>query len=929
MVAMAGAACLAGCEMGPVPLDIWAAGDMTPLTNRTLRASEALVYDALVNTVTLSAAANEIVAFQLVLDAGQPLGNIRVEFNDLLSASGRSFPAESIRAFRMRPTTVESYPPWYLRLAEQTPQPATFYDVLIPAGSPRTGSFDIPAGGRAAFWIDVHVPADASPGVYRGAVRVRAGALASYLSLKLTVYDFALPRRDAIPAMGGVDCRDILAATGSSADQAYALARLDPSDPQVRRGLDAVRQIMLLAREHRLELFDHAIRPELTRGPLDDLQIDWSDYDAVIGPYLDARALPGGAGATAWPMPIADGWPPPPFAGIQSPRHLDALTELAHHCREHFDASHGSTNTFYWPQRNPAPGAYEEFATVSDALRRGDPRTPILTGLPAHPLAGPPAPPDFARQYDIAAPPGEFFSADQRPANPVASPLSGLWLTAGPQPYVPSLDLLAAPADVRALPWLARRYGCSAVFIPDVLHWSEAGGDDANCPRLFRPAPAGSGPGVLATVQIKRLRRGMQDLAYLQLLDDARRTPFATAMVDSLVRYAGADAAGDNPLDPRLGGWVREGSVWVRARWIIADELELAGAAREFSPEELLDRELRRRRFEEEMHAIRVEQIRTRLLSADAAGLAEPPRLQAAASVEIYSELDRPETVALLLGELPPNWLVLEDADSVAGLTPESRHTLTLSAEGPPPPTDAMGHYPLRMRLGVGENQPRAVTAPLSYLRAGVVREAPLIDGRLDDWPLRAGNTAGDFQLLGLRGGSENPLARRQTLAFILRDERNLYVALRCSEENLAGMAFRPDNRIRREQLMAVGEDLVEVLFDPAHAAADPSELYHLIVKPNGVLTARRGVWTDPPLGPVESWAASAVIATGRQDDAWIVEMAIPLSAFGEHGSAGLWGVNFMRFATQGNEASSWAAGPRYFYHPHSLGTMYLPPAGS
>ncbi len=110
---------------------------------------------------------------------------------------------------------------------------------------------------------------------------------------------------------------------------------------------------------------------------------------------------------------------------------------------------------------------------------------------------------------------------------------------------------------------------------------------------------------------------------------------------------------------------------------------------------------------------------------------------------------------------------------------------------------------------------------------------------------------------------------------------------------------------------MACGEDLVEVVLDPGCAAKGPEDLYHITVKANGVLLAERGVHTAPPLGVATAWPVAASVAVGRQDQLWVVEMAIPLSALGPAAKEPLWGVNFTRFATQGSEASSWSEAGR------------------
>ncbi|MCK4602662.1 MAG: hypothetical protein KAU28_09360, partial [Phycisphaerae bacterium] len=144
------------------------------------------------------------------------------------------------------------------------------------------------------------------------------------------------------------------------------------------------------------------------------------------------------------------------------------------------------------------------------------------------------------------------------------------------------------------------------------------------------------------------------------------------------------------------------------------------------------------------------------------------------------------------------------------------------------------------------------------------------------------------------------------------------------NEPNPAGMVAKPSNIIRYEQLMAIGEDLVEIILDPGADAASTADLYHIVVKANGVLVTERGVNTDPPLGKARPWPAAARVAITSQENTWFVELAIPLEAFGKKARAAFWGVNFMRFATQGAEASSWSEASRYFYDPRNLGTMLI-----
>jgi hypothetical protein len=218
------------------------------------------------------------------------------------------------------------------------------------------------------------------------------------------------------------------------------------------------------------------------------------------------------------------------------------------------------------------------------------------------------------------------------------------------------------------------------------------------------------------------------------------------------------------------------------------------------------------------------------------------------------------------------------------------------------------------------------ITTSVPFMLAARATTPPTIDGSLDDWPLREGNAAGEFKALGRRGAIGQGLAKRQTLAFVLVDDKNLYLAMRCDEPAVEALSARPTNVIHYEQLMACGEDLVEIILDPGASAGSAEDLYHIIVKSNGVLLTEKGIHTDPPLGKALPWPANATVAVKAmaKEKLWVVELAIPLSSFGPAAAKDLWGVNFTRFATQGMEASSWSGTPRYFYDPRNLGTMLI-----
>jgi hypothetical protein len=419
--------------------------------------------------------------------------------------------------------------------------------------------------------------------------------------------------------------------------------------------------------------------------------------------------------------------------------------------------------------------------------------------------------------------------------------------------------------------------------------------------------------------------------------------------MNSLVRYAGLAAAGDHYLDPRIDGWVAHGPTWIAARRLLAEEVRDAIHPQPKTEPQRIAENLRWDRFNRSTHSLRVEQV-CAFLSAgphplraqqdferpenedDPFDRDEPidpgqPRgrpLRVTIRTQLANEFDRDVTARLAVDPLPAGWRTITDDVRLGPLAAGARATATIILEGRQWPAMADGKLPLQLKLLSDAQGEQTFRVEAPFLVAGRFTRPPEINGDLKDWPPRMRASAGRFRLLGRLGRTGMGLAQRQTVALVMQDDESLYFALRCAEPNLEKTTVRSDNLVRYEQLLACGEDLVEILLDPGRRAKGPEDLIHLVVKPNGVLIAERGVGSTPPLGRTEPFASGAEVSVGRQSDVWVVEMRIPRSAFGAAGKEEFWGVNFARFATQGQEASNWSGATRYYYHPETLGTMFV-----
>jgi len=929
---------------------VWVASEMVTLAEDTPRFADDSVLASDGKTVSLFSAANETLSFQLIIDAAAGLRAVRISPGALYAGhpgqvETPTIAASNIRVFRMLPVRVTRFPAWYIRLASEEPKPTNLYDALVPANAPTGGQpYDIKPGQRLAIWVDMAVPRNAEPGLYRGEIAVTAGLEQKRkIRVELKVHDFVLPETQPIAAVGAFDYRTVFRTFITGKDRPYEPEYLDFDNPQAQQGLAIIRQMMRLAHKHRLGLFDRQVRPRIHRDLAGQLKLDWSDYDRIVGPYLSGEAFDDRVGTPAWPIPFSQAWPVPKYyGGLDSESYAATATKIVRLCAEHFrDKLKATEQIFAWPYRGEvSAGAFAKYDRLAKIVRRASPEIPLLCQLPTNPpaMTGWTPPGDFASLVDILAPPAQWLNPGQAQAmRTPLNPLAGVWLARSDPPYLPSLSAIATAADVRALPWFAMKYNCTGLFLPEVLNWSgEVFRDPAGAQaRLFYPGKALGIAGVLPSVRLKRLRRGMQDIAYVWILRQRARGKIAQAILDAMVRYAGQAGAGDNYLDPRIAGWVQHGPTWIRARKLLTEEVLQAVHPRAKTARQQIADKVRWQQFSNRAHRLRIERVRAKMSYGQAPSQAQPGQpWRATILVDMYNEYDRPLGCTVKISALPRGWKGLVGQHRVINFPPGAQRVAKLVVEGPALPITPDGKIPVELKLTTDAPSEVAIKTAVPFIHTSVFAKPPTIDGLLNDWPTRPANTAGNFRLLGRRGETIAPSksklddspgqARRGTLAFAMVDDENLYLAIRCQEPNLPGMKFTNSNTVRYQQLLACGEDLVEILLDPGCQAKGPQDLYHIVVKPNGVMIEEKGIASDPPLGQARPLAMGATVAVGRAKGAWIVELKIPRSAFGQAGQAEFWGVNFTRFATQGSEASSWSGASRYFYDPKTMGTMFV-----
>jgi hypothetical protein len=152
------------------------------------------------------AARNEFESFQVVVAAHKKtLRGLSVTLDSpLVDESGRTIPDGNVTIYRQGYYDVG-------QRSDDEGAPGLWPDPLIPSvdpifGEPRNAfPIDVPAGENRAAWIDVQVPANAVPGVYRGALGVRALELETRVPVTVTVLNFTLPSTASLRTSFGMD----------------------------------------------------------------------------------------------------------------------------------------------------------------------------------------------------------------------------------------------------------------------------------------------------------------------------------------------------------------------------------------------------------------------------------------------------------------------------------------------------------------------------------------------------------------------------------------------------------------------------------------------------------------------------------------------------------------------------------------------------
>ena len=154
--------------------------------------------------IQLSAAQGEFEAFQIVVQAPSgTINDVNIVVSDLESSDGSRITRDNIALFREHYIQLDRPSPSNWR-ANPTRGKGLYADALIPFVDPDTGKdiegaeldavpFSLKSGLNQPIWVDIFVPRDTVPGKYRGTYTVESDRETVRGKIDLNVWNFELP----------------------------------------------------------------------------------------------------------------------------------------------------------------------------------------------------------------------------------------------------------------------------------------------------------------------------------------------------------------------------------------------------------------------------------------------------------------------------------------------------------------------------------------------------------------------------------------------------------------------------------------------------------------------------------------------------------------------------------------------------------------
>lgn len=854
--------------------------------------------DATTGHLAIAGAIGETVAFGLRLRAtGGGFDALDLSIGPLTSGRGDVFPA-SFDVYRVHGVSVERRRGWQVRFVPGSRRRSVIDDIVVPrwaeaGGLPaRTAAQD-----RLHVWAEVEIPRGTEPETYVADVIVTNGARTLMnIPLRFTVRPVTLTAAAGVELLAPVN----VGALPGDGSASY------------------LSSVVEMLRSHGVHPVLEGVHPVAKVDGNGRLSVDWTAFDRAVGVFLDD-------GRGAWcRIPFDAGFPAGALSENGGAGSASSLaTAYLRACAEHF-ASRGWLRRSFVQVPVPARGhgdGLEAIRRLAGPARLADRRLVTLVtfdcvdaaldGWPAVASAG------VDKLIDIWCPPGRWATdTAEAGAGPETT-----WLGEDRPPHSGTTGVVGERSAAWILPWQARRYGLPRVLLgTGRADGASRGREATDEDRLWYDGGRFGMSGPVASMRLKHLRRGMEDLAYLSLLDAQGLRGTTKKLMDLLSPYALSEAYGYHAGDARGVGWSMADGVWSLARRIMVEEAAARSGGGDEAAVTATDRAVWWRRLSAETGRVRMVAEGVRIGSGSRAG-----EVRVECMVLLENRTTVPVGGRLAFGALPVGWRASGDPPRVAPMGPLERRRVVLVAHSDSLSWDADGVIELPIVFRTERGDTHTTVARACYIVSQRRSSSLSIDGELSDWPAGSGNTAAGFvPISGPPADAE--AGPSSTRCMVSHDASRLYFAVHCAVPPREPRTVVQRNSVEYEDMIPMGESLVEILIDPTNAGTyAPEDLYHIVITAGGAVF-ERGIGCTPPVGPRRVWGADVQYASRREGRSWVIEVSVPLNAFESSGGpVRIWGLNFARFERDRGVYSTWSGVLYNAYVPISLGNMMLP----
>jgi hypothetical protein len=532
--------------------------------------------------VKLFGARNEIIAFQLIVEAGDSGVNrlsaalpelrfkdgrqriaYRAPGDDPSQTVGRPIQLFAVNYLNVTQATGAS---WFYKSAAAKPtDPVGWKPVQLAPENARRGGFPLTVAPRRnqAIWIEIYTARNLDSGAYSGQVTVDVDGQQTVIPVELELFDFTLPDENSLPAM----------------------VYYEPGQPELYQGRNLDAEYHRFAHRHRIELV-HAYSIEAVKAAAGRFSgADFTSEKGYEGPgeSVGNRIVPAtfyGPGkefddrASAWRK--ADEWIT--FLKERLPRAI----------------------TFLYLPDEPSPRQFPYIRQLADNVHSNPGPGRALRTMVTHNYVK-----ELNGAIDIWNASGLWFDIQKAEAERAKG--RQYWTYNGGRPAIGALLIDTPATDARVIPWVCFKHGVEVYFQWHGVHWrhnSQKQGErnqnvwanpvtfdnrgqpnkpvnDQNFANgdgvLIYPGEEKLHPeedrgvaGPIATVQLANLRRGLQDHLYLTMARKLGLNAEVEAALRTIVPRGFSDA-GDRV------GFAETGDAFEAARYQLAKAIAAKG----------------------------------------------------------------------------------------------------------------------------------------------------------------------------------------------------------------------------------------------------------------------------------------------------------------------------------------------------------------